>query len=148
MKVGNMALLDTNKDQRDSLLNFPFLSLHPHIGEQGNGKNRIYCSDEYKYFYYDKKRCLTDLKKYEGRSTWRLPSCFNQKDAFSFLNNFTEELNYTVIRYQGYGQEFVLDLDKVKNKKDQLAIIEELEKYIQSKYQPSENKHYQKLKNS
>jgi len=122
MKIKDYADLDTNEQQTEALLKHPFLSTHPHIGDQRNMKNRIYLSDDYGYFSYNHKRCLTDLESYKGRATWRLPLCFNQPDAFSYLKDFHQEQDDVIITYRGYGQEFVLNLDKLKSDKDRQLI--------------------------
>lgn len=122
MQVGASAYLDSIDQQDKALESFPFLINHPHIGEQGEMKNRIYLSDQYKYFSYDINRCLTDMKNYKGRAIWRLPACFHQPDAFSYLNNFLMDGDYTVVSYRGYGQEFVLDMDKVKSEEKKKLI--------------------------
>ena len=41
-----------------------------------------------------------------------------QPQAFSYLKEFTLDNDEVVVSYRGYGQEFVLNLDKVKSDKD------------------------------
>ncbi|MCP3673515.1 MAG: hypothetical protein GY829_03455 [Gammaproteobacteria bacterium] len=128
MDVGDVISLDSNEQQKLALLKYPFLSDHPHVGDQGHKKNGIYISDEYQYFPYHRKRCLTDMKSYKGRATWRLPQFFDQPESFSFLNNFKKEKDDVVISYRGYGQEFVLNLDNVQSNQER----EEISSYIET----------------
>jgi hypothetical protein len=127
MSIGDVIRLDTNDQQDSALGRYSFLVSHPHVGEQGSNKNSIYISDKYRYFQYHKKRCLTDMKKYRGRATWRLPEVFDKPEAFSFLNNFTQENDEVVISYRGYGQEFVLNLDNVQSIHNRDAILTYIE---------------------
>ena len=115
MKIDESLCLDTNAQQDNALKKYPFIIKHPHVGDQNGSNNRIYISDAYQYFSFSAARCLTDMKNYKGRSTWRLPACLHQPDAFSFLNKFTLDGKDTLVSYRGYGQEFVLDVDKVKS---------------------------------
>ncbi len=95
--------------------------------------NSIYFSkaNEYKYFDYNDKRCLTD-KNSNKRSTWRLPAFFNQPEAFTYLKekNFELDGNDVLITYSGYGQEFVLDLDKVLDQSMRVQIQDYIQKII------------------
>lgn len=113
MEVKNSVYLDDENQIDQALESFPFLKHHPHVRKSIEGKNRVYLSKSYQYFKFDQKRCLTDLKNYKGRATWRLPVCFYQHQAFSYLKEFTKQDHSTIVSYKGYGQEFVLDLDKV-----------------------------------
>jgi hypothetical protein len=61
-----------------------------------------------------------------------LPRFFDQKDAFSYLNNFTADKNDVVISYRGYGQEFVLDLDKIRSNEDKEKITAFIKKITSS----------------
>ena len=126
MEVGASVYLDTNEQQKQALNKYPFLKKHPHIGSQGNMKNRVYLSSQHKYFSFENDLCLTDVDNYKGRSTWKLPNYFHQPAAFSFLNNFVLDGDHTIVTYRGYGQEFVLNLDKVKSDSEKSLI----EKYI------------------
>jgi len=128
LKVGRINHLDNIYEKEKVVKDYPFLSVHPHI-EASNKytKNTIYLSKEFNFFKYSEKRCLTDLKTYKCRSTWRLPIYFNYPDAFTFLKNFRSyDESDVIINYQGFGQEFVLDLEKVKSKNAKNAIL----KYI------------------
>ncbi|ABK45546.1 hypothetical protein Mmc1_3055 [Magnetococcus marinus MC-1] len=124
--VGKVIQLDSQQDQEAALQEHPFLINHPHVGKQDGGKNRIYLSKSSELFDFHTQRCLTDTEKYKGRSTWRLPRYFNQPEAFSYLNNFSIDGHDVIISYQGYGQEFVLNLDKVKTNEER----EHIKKHI------------------
>ena len=132
MNVGVINHLDNNEKKERTLNKYPFLLKHPHMEAlYDNTKNTIYLSKEYKIFNYDNKFCLTDLKEYKGRSTWRLPACFNQPESFSFLKNFDSDNNQDVIiTFKGYGQEFVLNLEKIKSETDKREIFEYLQKIL------------------
>ncbi len=130
MRIGESICLDTDEQQEEALKKHPFLHPHPHIGKQRNMKNCIYLSDNYKYFSYGEERCLTDVKNFRGRATWRLPNFFHQPEAFSFLKNFTLDQNDVVISYRGYGQEFVLNLDKVNLESDKEFIMSYIKEII------------------
>ena len=130
--VGATVGLDTIEQQDRALNNYPDLINHPHVGGHKSGKkNRVYLSSEHKYFGFQRERCLTDLENYRGRATWRLPACFHQPDAFTYLNNFTLDGDHTIVSYRGYGQEFVLDLDKVKSESEKHMIDEYIGSLIQ-----------------
>ncbi len=124
MTVDEVIKLD-NSDQRNSALNkFPELSVHPHMAKDCSWKpNTIYLSKEHCLPQFSNIRCLTDTKNYGGRSTWRLPMCLNQPQAFTHLKSFSPDNTDVIIRYCGYGQEFVLDLDKVSTNGDRQEIL-------------------------
>lgn len=130
MKIEDTLYLDTNDQQDIAFKKYPFLKKHPHTGEQNGSNNRIYLSQQHKFFSFDTKRCLTDINNYKGRSTWRLPACFHQPDAFSFLNNFVLDGDETVVSYRGYGQEFVLNLDNVMSDTDKNLIANHIDHII------------------
>jgi hypothetical protein len=113
MEVKEKFFLDKINEESKLLDSYPFLKEHPHIGRNRLKNNSIYISKKSKYFDYNSKRFLTDVKNYSGRSTWRLPNCFNQPQTFTFLKNFNIEDDDVIINYKGYGQEFVLDIDLV-----------------------------------
>lgn len=113
MKVDRILDLGTKEQRDDAKVNYPILSIHPHMADWRTSPNRIYMSDRGGLLPYADARCLTDCLEYHGRSTWRLPVCFNQPQAFSFLKNFMPDGKDVIISYRGYGQEFVLDLEKV-----------------------------------
>jgi hypothetical protein len=123
MVVGDTAILDDNVQQGEALDRYPFIASHPHVGDQDGGKNRLYISKRSRRFAFHQKRCLTDVTNYLGRSTWRLPSCFDQPAAFSYLRDFSVRHDEVVISYRGFGQEFVLDLDLVRPRDDRELII-------------------------
>ncbi len=131
MDIGVINYLDNKEEKEKTLNTYSFLLSHPHMEALYNKKNTIYLSKNYKFFNYDSKFCLTDLKEYKGRSTWRLPACFKQPEAFTFINNFDSDNNQdVVISFQGYGQEFVLDLEKIKSENDKREIFTYLEKIL------------------
>ncbi len=132
MNVGVINHLDNNEKKEKTLKKYPFLLKHPHMETlYDNKQNTIYLSKDYKIFNYDSKFCLTDLKKYKGRSTWRLPACFNHPEAFSFIKKFDSDNNQDVIiSFKGRGQEFVLNLEKIKSENDKREIFEYLQKIL------------------
>lgn len=132
MSIGDIVRIDTIRQQQSAIEKYPFLLSHPHIGDPNGQSNSIYLSDKYRYFEHNQTRCLTDTIKYRGRATWRLPRFFDQKDAFSYLNNFTADKNDVVISYRGYGQEFVLDLDKIRSNEDKEKITAFIKKITSS----------------
>ncbi len=123
MQINERIFLDSQDDQHIALNKYPFLAQHPHIGEQRGLKNSIYLSRKSSIFNYQDTRCLTDTKNYKGRATWRMPAVMNQPKAFSYLNDFSLDNDETIISYRGYGQEFVLDLDKVQSHEDKNLIL-------------------------
>lgn len=116
MKIGRRFHVEREADLvREA---YPFLDRHPHLNAEYISRNRgkingIYVSSNYQKFKFSDTRVLTDTKNYSGCSTWRLPICFNQPDAFSYLKSFSAEGNDVVTKFRGYGQEFVLNLDRV-----------------------------------
>lgn len=130
METGEVLPLDTPVLAAGVSERYPFLERHPHLCNGVSGNNRIYLSRKAASFSYDEKRCLTDLRCYRGRATWRLPGCFNQLDAFSFLNNFSPDGDEVVISYKGYGQEFVLDLDRVASQVQRDDILGAVQAWI------------------
>lgn len=125
MTVGSACKLDTQEDIISALADCPDLSAHPHLAADWNVlPNSVYVSGEYARLPFSESGCLTDLKSYEGRSKWRLPACFNQPQAFSHLKSFSLSGGEVIVRYRGYGQEFVLDLDKVAEVRDRNEILE------------------------
>ena len=130
MEIGDSVYLDSNEQQIKAIDQYPFLLKHPHTGSQNGENNRIYLSRKYNYFSFDRKRCLTDTINYQGRSTWRLPLFFHQPDAFSFLKEFVIDGDSTVVSFRGYGQEFVLNLDKVKLDSDKTSITNYIDSII------------------
>lgn len=113
MTIGERLEIDKREQKEGVLSRYPWLKDHPHIGGNYDGRNCIYLSKDGGFLDYADERCLTDTKEYRGRSTWRLPNCFNQPEAFSYLKNFSLDGEEVVVSYRGYGQEFVLDLDNV-----------------------------------
>lgn len=136
MKVADFFHLNSPNQHMQVLDRYSFLTSHPHLASNWYGNNWIYLSDNknWKLLDYSKPhRCLTDLNlssnpRYK-RSQWRLPACFNQVQAFSFLKNFTLSGSDVIINYTGFGQEFVLNLDKVPTA-DSQKIISYLNSYI------------------
>ncbi len=123
MEVGEILALD-KIDKRTVIERYPFLKKHPHI-ENNYKKNTIYLSSKYKIFKYKEKLILTDMDREEKvlRSKWKLPECFNHPEAFTYLKNFLPENEYVQIRSPGRGQEFVLNIEKVKSKRDRNCIM-------------------------
>ncbi len=118
MTVESWFNLDTPSGIKNALMCFPEINVHPHLASGWDfSPNGIYVSGQPpdKLLPYSTDRCLTDLRKYGGRSKWRLPICFNQPEAFSHLKNFTPEGEDVLVTYRGFGQEFVLNLDKVSD---------------------------------
>jgi len=132
MKVEKKLAIDSDANKLAVLESFPFLSEHPHIKrlKTGDKKESIYVSGQHELLTYAQDRCLTDIKKYQGRSTWRLPAVFNQPKAFSHLKIFESDVDDVVIRYRGFGQEFVLDLDKLDSEKDRQEIVAHIERIL------------------
>ncbi|MBV5347258.1 hypothetical protein JZU46_03445, partial [bacterium] len=123
MIVGSALRLDTQEDISTALAAFPGLDAHPHLTNGWDAPNGVYVSQEHALLPFFQRGCLTDLKCYQGRSKWRLPACFNQPQAFSHLNSFSPSGGEVIVRYRGYGQEFVLDLDKVAAVGDREGIL-------------------------
>jgi hypothetical protein len=127
LQVQNCVDLNNANDRDDIIKRYPFITKHPHFFDRYGIKNLLYIPTDHNLFIsrgtgrassgvfekYDAKRCLTDLHNYKGRSTWRLPLCFQYPHAFTRLKNFTPEGRDTVVFYKGFGQEYILDLDKV-----------------------------------
>jgi hypothetical protein len=132
MSVGGIMNLDNIQQRKMVSVQYPFLAAHPHLSEWRNAPNRIYLSQDGGLFRYSDLRCLTDCEEYQGRSTWRLPKCFNQPQAFTYLKNFSQCGEQVIIRYQGYGQEFVLDLDKVVSTEERASILKSVDAIIHS----------------
>jgi len=129
MTVGCALKLDTQKDIEAARAAFPDLNTHPHLATDWDAlPNSVYVSGECAFPPFSETRCLTDLKRYEGRAKWRLPGCFNQPQAFSYLKSFNLSDREVIIRYRGYGQEFVLDLDKVSSASDRKEINDFIDK--------------------
>ncbi|MCK9245965.1 MAG: hypothetical protein M0P11_03310 [Anaerolineaceae bacterium] len=123
MTIGERLEIDKYEQEVEVLNRYPWLTCHPHIGDKDVSRNCIYLSKKGRFFSYSDKRCLTDTKNYQGRSIWRLPRCFNQPQAFSYLKNFSLDGEDVVVSYRGYGQEFVLDLDKVTLDEERESIV-------------------------
>jgi hypothetical protein len=134
MEIGEKLDARSNKSRDDAIFNCPSLKAHPHLtsslGQAYLPVNSVYVSEKSALLKNLKSRCLTDCANYRGRSTWRLPAYFNQPQAFSFLKNFTADGDEVIITFKGYGQEFVLDLDKVSSESDRSNIITYLDKHI------------------
>jgi hypothetical protein len=123
MTIGEAFGLGTQSQREQAKVNYQFLHRHPHLADWREAPNRIYISKEGDLLPYSTFRCLTECMEYRGRSTWRLPACFNQPQAFTFLKNFILDGDDVIISYQGYGQEFVLDLDMVSSENDRVEIL-------------------------
>lgn len=93
MKIGESLDLVTPDQREQVIANYPFLHVHPHMEDGREAPNRIYMSENGGLLPYSKLRCLTDMIAYQGRATWRLPACFNQPQAFTFLKNFISDGN-------------------------------------------------------
>jgi len=125
MIVGAALNLDTQEDIAAALAGFPDLKLHPHLARDWDmTPNRVYVSEEHALLRFSEDRCLTDLRNYEGRSKWRLPICFTQPKAFTHLKSFSPEGDDVIVRFRGFGQEFVLDLGRVSSDADRMAILQ------------------------
>lgn len=108
-------VLDIGKNQNNAikiiLSKYPELSKHPHL-KYKEKNNILYISKKGNFgkLNYKSARCLTDMEDYEGRSKWILPIYFNQKDNWTFLNNFCNKNEFFCnVIFRGYGQEFILD---------------------------------------
>ena len=134
MKVGDSFDVKTQAQREEVKMKYPYLSRHPHLADSLDvpypSSNRVYISERHGLLPYSDSRCLTDCIEYRGRSTWRLPACFNQPQAFTFLKDFVLEGDDVIITFRGYGQEFVLDLEKVPMESDRAKILTYLEKNI------------------
>lgn len=128
MTVGSALRLDTAEQIAYALERFPELSAHPHLVGRWPPPNGVYVSREQARLPFSEGRCLTDIKDYAGRAKWRLPGCFNQPQAFTFLTSkiFSPEADEVIVRYRGYGQEFVLDLDRVRSSGEREHIMQHL----------------------
>ncbi len=120
--------------RKQVISNYPYLQPHPHFCDMPELPylkiNSVYLSRNSELLNYSRYRQLTDCKMYSGRSTWRLPACFNQPKAFTFLKNFMLDGDDVIINFKGYGQEFVLDLDKVLSELDKADILAYFDNYI------------------
>lgn len=136
MKIGDALDVGTQSKREQSKRDHSFLHLHPHMADSPDspypGTNRVYISEKGGLLAYSNPRCLTDCINYRGRSTWRLPRVFNQPQAFTFLKDFSLEGDDVIITYRGYGQEFVLDLEKVSPQNDREGILRYLYEYVLS----------------
>lgn len=134
MKIGDTVDVRTQAQREKAKIIYPFLHLHPHVADSPDAPNpnanRVYISKEGGLLPYLSSRCLTDCIDYQGRSTWRLPACFNQPKAFTFLNNFVLNDDNVIISFRGYGQEFVLDLEKVDSENNRTKILAYLDQNI------------------
>jgi hypothetical protein len=130
MKIGETLDIGTPKQREQALVKYPYLHAHPHFAYWREPPNQVYISDEMGLLPYFISRCLTDCKDYKGRSTWRLPIFFNQPQAFTYLKNFIPDGVDVIINFRGYGQEFVLDLEKVSSEGDRANILTYLEQNI------------------
>ncbi|MDD5463257.1 MAG: hypothetical protein PHG00_16820 [Methylococcales bacterium] len=125
MTVDEVIKLDSSDQVYSALKKFPELHVHPHLAPGWSSiPNSIYLSKKHSLPRFSEIRCLTDMKSYDGRSRWRLPVCFNQPQAFTYLKSFSPENNDVIMSYRGYGQEFVLDLDKVSSVGDRQKILQ------------------------
>ena len=119
MKVGELLDIGTANQREQVLAKRPYLKTHPHLMDYRDSPrdppNWIYISEVGGMLPYSENRRLTDFRPYVGRSTWRLPNCFNQPLAFSFLKNFFPDGDEVIVKYRGYGQEFVLNLDLIQS---------------------------------
>ena len=113
MEVGEIIRIEPERI-KDILNIFPFLKKHPHIKIKNKSPNAIFLSRRWKKLKFQESLILTDLLDYKGRSYWRLPKYFKQPQAFSFLKDFTLDDQDVLIKSPGRGQEFVLDIEKVK----------------------------------
>ncbi|RQW79624.1 MAG: hypothetical protein EHM79_20565 [Geobacter sp.] len=134
MKISDALDVGTRSKREQYKEIYSFLHSHPHLADSPDSPypsiNRDYISEKGGLLGYSDPRCLTDCINYRGRSTWRLPSYFNQPQAFTFLKNFAVEGDDVIITYRGYGQEFVLDLDKVSSEKDREGILRYLDEHV------------------
>jgi len=131
MSVGEMINLDNPKQREVVSEQYPCLAKHPHLAPWRKAPNRIYLSDKSGFLSYSNQRCLTDCENYQGRSTWRLPSCFNQPEAITYLNKFSLCGGQVIITIPGRGQEFVLNLEKVESIESVNRIIDWINKLIE-----------------
>jgi len=115
MEVEEIIVL--NKENVKSIIaKYPFLENHPHVEVKRKHPNILFLSKKNgKKFKLQEKLVLTDTKNYKGRSFWRLPRCFNQSQAFSYLKSekFVIDRSDVVVETPGRGQEFVLSLEKI-----------------------------------
>ena len=133
MTIDQPIKLDTSDQVSSARIDFPFLNSHPHLADGWSSlPNSVYLANKFSLSHFSINRCLTDVKTYGGRAQWRLPICFNQPQAFSYLKEFRREENEVVITYRGYGQEFVMDLDKVVSSDDQQKIVQYTEEIARS----------------
>lgn len=125
MTVGEVLQLDNSDLITSALKKFPELKVHPHLSSGWSATpNSIYLSKEHALLPFSNASCLTDMRNYGGRSKWRLPISLNQPQAFTHLKSFSAENNDVIVTYRGYGQEFVLDLDKVSASSDRRGIMQ------------------------
>jgi hypothetical protein len=116
MKVEEKIVLN-EENVKKICVKYPFLKKHPHIEVKRKYPNILFLSKEnWKKFRSQEEVVLTDTKNYRGRSFWRLPKYFNQPQAFSYLKleKFAIDGSEVVIETPGRGQEFVLNLGKVR----------------------------------
>lgn len=131
MTIHSSLRLDEPDEVNIALGRFPELQHHPHLATGWSSlPNGVYLSDKHAFLPFSKERCLTDCTSYVGRSTWRLPICFNQPQAFSFLKVFQPNGNEVVISFRGYGQEFVLNLENVRSSDDRAKILAHVQENI------------------
>ncbi|WP_084276452.1 hypothetical protein [Nitratiruptor tergarcus] len=115
MEVGKV--LHINNDNTNKILQiYPFLAKHPHIEITRKNPNIIFISKNFKRLKYNNYTLLSDIENYKGRSYWKLPSFFNQPQAFTYVKNFIANNDFVNIKAPYIGQEFVLDLDSTSEK--------------------------------
>lgn len=123
MRIGELIELDSIESRKKALKQFPYLSSHPHFAEWRKAPNRVYLSHGAGILPYMQHSTLTDCSNYQGRSSWALPRCFNQPQAWTYLRRFTNSGDRVLIRAPGRGQEFVLDIDRASSSQEKEAII-------------------------
>jgi len=134
MSIGEMINLD-DLPQREMVHDqYPNLAGHPHLAPWRNSPNRIYLSGDSGLLSYSGKACLSDCERYQGRSTWVLPICFNHPEAFTYLKRFSPCGDQVTIQIPGRGQEFVLDLEKFESSSDIAGVIDWVNELIQSNF--------------
>jgi len=124
MDIGEIINLDNVQQREIAFEQYPNLADHPHLAPWRNSPNRIYLSGNSGLLSYSGKACLTDCERYQGRSTWVFPICFNHPEAFTYLNRFSPCGAQVSIQIPGRGQEFVLDMEKFESSSDVAGVVD------------------------
>lgn len=96
---------------------YPFLKAHPHFDKnflKKYPKNGFFFGKNFRFFKFLRNRVLTDIEHYKGVSFWKLPINFDFAKYISFIKKVEiRDDKYSCLSHWGYGQEFVLNTEKM-----------------------------------